>query len=34
MALWGGRFEGGVEASTQSFGASLPVPAMGQAVNY
>ncbi len=25
MALWGGRFEGGVEASTQSFGASLPV---------
>ncbi len=25
MALWGGRFEGGVEASTQLFGASLPV---------
>ena len=25
MALWGGRFEGGVETSTQEFGASLPV---------
>ena len=25
MALWGGRFEGGVDASTQAFGASLPV---------
>lgn len=25
MALWGGRFEGGVEAATQMFGASLPV---------
>lgn len=25
MALWGGRFEGGVDASTQEFGASLPV---------
>lgn len=25
MALWGGRFEAGVAASTQEFGASLPV---------
>ena len=25
MALWGGRFEGGVATSTQEFGASLPV---------
>ena len=25
MALWGGRFEGGVDVSTQEFGASLPV---------
>lgn len=25
MALWSGRFEGGVETSTQEFGASLPV---------
>ncbi|MDO4437122.1 MAG: argininosuccinate lyase [Coriobacteriaceae bacterium] len=25
MALWGGRFEGGVDAPTQQFGASLPV---------
>ena len=23
MALWGGRFEGGVDAFTQEFGASL-----------
>ncbi|MEE0026495.1 MAG: argininosuccinate lyase, partial [Atopobiaceae bacterium] len=25
MALWGGRFEGGVDAFTQEFGASLEV---------
>ena len=25
MALWGGRFEGGVSAFTQEFGASLEV---------
>ena len=25
MALWGGRFEGGVATSTQELGASLPV---------